>query len=201
MVDEGTGRTESSQHIRRADLLKLGQEFQMALSPIGTVVALLKDSNVEIAGLRRAQKRQTHATWGIMALVLITLGVVGFAVSEVRSNIRRTARIQASVSGNIKALESLSSTTKHMNASVSAAEKRALERPTMQLVPELDPVKAVKAPMKIVIEAPTPTPVERAIPGPSSKDRRMRAVSTPRAPKENSRKPGTYEIPILKESL
>ena len=223
--NDAKAKFDAAQAVRRADLASLGNDFKKALSPITLVVELLKDSNIEMMALSEAQRRQTRATWGTLALMVIMLLGLGVLMLFVHRNSVNTNNIQRSVATNIKILEGLASTAQSTNASVNAAEARALTQPTMHLLPELDPVKAEKAPLKIVIEAPAEPPpkgervgVTEVVPPRVTKSSapKPRAVTAPseyvqvEPPPKKDASPtkkdvaatrSTYEISIPKESL
>ncbi len=179
----------AAQSIRRKDLIDLGNDFTQALKPIATLVEHMKEGNQYTQELRVAVRRQTYAIWGVIVLVVAVLVFLYTVATQVKQNSQDTEDLQKDLTGALEELRDITAVAQETNESVVAAEKRAFMQPTVQLVPELDPEKAKKAPMKLLIETPRELPSNK----PASASRRPRGKS--------ASKSATVEIPISAEAF
>jgi hypothetical protein len=188
-----------SQIIRRQDLVELGDKFTAALLPVATLVQFQQESIHTMerlhAGMEyqaRATRMQTMFLWAVMVTAVVVLCLVYNVANKVEEQSLRMGSIQSQLNSTVDKVQLLSRTTKETNDSVSAAEERARTQPTVQLLPELDPEKAKRAPMKLRIE----TPSEESSP---------KAPSAPPAgsagPSTDAHKGATLEIPISTGTL
>ena len=197
-----------AQVIRRKDLTDLGESFIQALAPVGALVASQQEAvkvmqrlNIAAECQADSTRRQTYAIWGSIFLAFVVLGTLYQVADKLNQQSHRMDEIHQNMADNVKLLKELAVAAQDTNKSVTAAEERAATQPTVQLVPELDPEKAKRAPMKLRIENPTPDVVTPEAPKP---------LVTPAPPKIAAPAPSavlkgpkgaTVEIPIPAESF
>jgi ABC-type transport system involved in cytochrome bd biosynthesis fused ATPase/permease subunit len=182
-------------HVRRKDLVELGDTFKTALAPVSTLVTHIKEQNensVELLNRMDAQARRTDRLqrWMFVntavALAAITiLVVVIFSVRQVVGQVDSTARELREVAASVNSARESAEETKEKVAEVSSAQAA---QSRVELVPETDPEKAEEAPVLVRIVAPSRPPNVRASVGGAS----QKAAEGPEQ---------VVEVPIPKESL
>lgn len=156
---------EGSMFVRRQDLIDLGNTFSAAVRPIEQLMALVREQNDTQrdtnSRVKSTSKQQAKHGWLLLALTvgLITVGAVQIRASVLQS---RTSKQQEEATHDIsQTRKELGELAKEMRGLVAVAKKtkenvddikeeQAVE-PSVQLVPETDPVKAKKSPVKVRI--------------------------------------------------
>lgn len=185
-----------SQVIRRQDLVELADDFKEALKPVGTVIEHVKESNFRYT---RTNSRLKHVTWwlaAVVVLLVLTLGAVlyalytlGVTAKRVDETATRQGNMEQQFQTTATELGKVRTTTEDTQQKMAKAKEREDSKPTVELVPEEDPVKARKSPLKVRVTAPKGS----AVPTPTA------VHVLPRRPAQ--KKPKSVEIPISAEAL
>jgi hypothetical protein len=146
-----------SQVIRRKDLVELGDDFKRALSPITVVISHLERTNKDV----RLTRLLVLLVAALAAVVLVVLFLV---VRQVAGVVQQVEGLHSRGVVAVEELEKLTVAVTQAKASTERVEEASKSQSTLQLVAETDPVRARKAPVKLVIQPPaasTSSPPEK----------------------------------------
>lgn len=198
---------ETSQVIRRKDLVDLGETFKVALSPIAALVETNKEQNTNMSALLHEMQKQSRH------MARIQRWMVGIAVSAVLGIAAHLSALWSLRNITIR-VDSTTTQLDEMAKQVAQAEKAASEarseaqtissvqasQPRVELVPETDPKKAEEAPVRIRVVAPAASVMDISAPPPAS-SKAAKAVSGAVPTPAPARPQVTAEIPIAKGDL
>lgn len=175
-------RVTYSQVIRRQDLIELSANFVRALTPLGTVIEQLAHAHQAVKDVRRVVLLCVILVLLSFLLAVVLLFRMEASMADMETLHRKNealARSVAQATVEIRKTKSVAERT----------EKRAAEQTTVQLVPETDPAKARRSPVKLVIEAAPKDAPERAV-----SEQAGTTHGTPASRDEGAK----YEIPLPK---
>jgi hypothetical protein len=161
-VDEGrSSEFEMTQSIRRRDLHDLGETFATALDPLKQILERMKDLNRTLDSSARQALRFNLYQLAVVVLSVCTLAllVAGYlslkGSYEVLVGHTETLKtLEARVEGQALLLGQLKETAKSTENSVEAVRKEQDMAPHLSLVPETDPAKARRSPLKLLVVPP-----------------------------------------------
>lgn len=184
--------------IRRKDLISLGSTFKQALSPLSKVLEHIKQTSLQYSDvlmhLRFGRRLQLFATLlqiVVLAVMVHSAYLLWQGAKKQDLHLKEQIKIRDRTDKALDQLGKLVETTKETQRTVETEASK----PSVQLVQELDPEKAKKAPMKLVIETESEAP---AAPQPKA------APTTHKKPtskKKAAPKRRSLEIPIPADSL
>ncbi len=170
---------QDSQVIRRSDLVELGKSFADALQPLGALVSHMQESNIRYSNSENSLRAVGHWLKVAVALLCLLLMLQVFfallmlqGVNNQTIAIDKQAAIEQLQTATTAELNRLKASTTVTAEKVTKAEERADSQASLSLVPELDPVKARRSPVKLRITPPVtaavdPEPVASAKPEPA----------------------------------
>lgn len=161
---------EESTLIRRQDLLDLGDTLSAAARPMSQLTNLVREQN-DIQRdtnkyVRVTSKRQANQGWVLLALTIMvaSVAVVQIHASVLQEGARAKqeevvesiAKTQAELDSLTIEMRGLVALTKKTKEGVEDIKEEQADKASVQLVPETDPVKAKKSPVKVRIVPPRP---------------------------------------------
>lgn len=189
---------ETSQVIRRKDLTQLGGTFKESLSPLTSILEHMKGLNARWSASNKQLKRVTWFQLGItvmtltcLVVLLIALRFSWEALELVQEHTNTLGNLEKQFDAQTKKLKELETVAHTTEKKVEQVQEEQDTKPTLELVPETDPVKARRAPVKLRVKAPVrPSPEPKA-----SMPKENPEVSSKQAP------PTMAEIPLSAESF
>jgi len=161
ILEIDTGRPsefEMTQSIRRQDLRDLGTTFSAALKPLTQVLARMKDLNTVLNKSAAQSLRFNLYQLAVIALSILTLCVLAAGYFSLRGSykvlVQHTDTLRAlegQVEGQAKLLKQLRETARSTETTVAAVKKEQDTAPQLSLIPETDPVKARRAPVRLLV--------------------------------------------------
>jgi hypothetical protein len=192
------GLNEESQVLRRRDLQDLGVTFTEALKPLKSVLSEMKGLNVRYASANRQLRHVTRFQLGITLVTLLSLASLVFmlinlwnALGVLEQQAVALGQLQKDVGEQANQLRQLKSTALETKKQVAEVKQEQDEKPQLELVPETDPVKARRAPVKLRVKAPVSPKAPPSMSVPTS----SAGVSSKRAA------PAVAEIPLSTDSF
>lgn len=152
---------EESQIIRRRDISDLSGTFAKLEEPLGELITSMQEQNV---ALKRANRVLTLVVWCL--LVLVVAGVVGIGLHfvgitksyntarRIDESVGKLAEMQKKVEDLVGDVEDVKDTADETKKKVDEVREEQGTKPQLELVPETDPVKARRAPVKLRVKAP-----------------------------------------------
>ena len=158
--------------LRRQDLIDLGEVFKTALAPVGAIVDHMKAQNVTSADLLKQMEQQSARMgrlqrWVVLltltCAVLTTVSLLAAyqltrltaQTDDVSSHMTKTAHRLSTLAADVTKARASVEATREEVAVVSSAQAVATR---VELVPETDPKKARRAPMRVRVVAPAKAP-------------------------------------------
>lgn len=185
---------EESQIIRRKDIADLSNTFAKLEDPLGKLITSMQEQNV---ALKRANRVLTLVVWCL--LVLAVAGVAGIGLhfvgivksyntaGRIDESVNKLADMQKKVEDLVGDVEDVKDTTDETQKKVDEVREEQDAKPQLELVPETDPVKARRAPVKLRVKAPV-----KANPDAGLSGQKTVPSSTP---------PSVAEIPLTTDSF
>lgn len=198
---------ESSQIIRREDLVNLGNAFKSSLSPVGGLVDHVKQQNDNSVLLLEGMKSQArHADrlqrWVLYLTLVISVGILIhlgslYRLTQVSKQVDSTAKKLESVSTAVVSVKKSAEATQAGVEEVSQAQSEASR---VELIPELDPMKAKEAPLRVRVVTPARRRIALKVVDGDASVAAAKSVAMPSEPAPPT--PAvTAEIPIPLERL
>lgn len=152
---------EGTQVIRRRDIKHLGETFKSSLSPLSQTLQHMKELNTNwgISNLRMKKLvlwQLVLLVLSLGSLVMLTMAYqhMKLALEKLTDNALQLQEVQKSLQSNVEELQKVRTSTFNTEVAVEAVKKEQEERPKLELVPETDPVKAVRAPVRLRVLPP-----------------------------------------------
>lgn len=187
-----------SQVLRRQDLADLGGTFKDALRPLKEILDHMRGLNARYAASNRQLRRVTRfqvaislVSASILLVLVVTVGYMWRALDMLESHTTTLGQLEEDVKAQTSELTKVKQTTQQTEERVAKAEEKQDSAPTLELIPETDPVKARRAPVRLRVKA----PAVQAQPVPSTSAGVSSGSSVVVSP------PPVAEIPIAAEPL
>jgi cell division protein FtsB len=152
---------ESLKPPRRQDLLDLGGTFRESLSPLREILDHMRGLNVRYAASNRQLRAVTRFQVVISLLSIVSLSFLvviiislWHALDVLQSHTTALHALEEEVVSQAKNLTQIRDTAKKTEARVAEVREEQDQKPTLELIPETDPVKARRAPVKLRVKAP-----------------------------------------------
>ena len=163
---------ETSQVLRRQDLSDLAGTFREGFKPLREILAERKGLNVRYAASNRHLRSVTRFQIGIsilsaasLGVLVIALGYAWAALELMEQHTEKLYELETQFREQTRKLNDLQDTANHTEQEVAAVKKEQESKPQLELVPETDPEKAKKAPVKLRVKVPTkPDAVQSVLP-------------------------------------
>jgi hypothetical protein len=189
---------ETSQVIRRKDLLTLGSTFKDALLPMKSILEHMKGLNARWSAGNKQMRRLALFQLGVtllslscLVILLIALKYAWASLTLMEQHTDKLGNLEKEFNAQTKQLSELENVAHNTEQKVQEVKEDQDTKPTLELVPETDPVKARRAPVKLRVTAPAkPAPLPKA-----SMPVNEPEVSSKKAP------PTMAEIPLSAESF
>jgi cytoskeletal protein RodZ len=170
---------EAEQTIRRRDLKKLGDTFEKSMRPLCEVLQHMKALNNNWTVSNRQLKHVLRFQLLLLLLSLGSLALLGLAAQHMQQallqladNTEKLQQVQGSVQATVEELRKVRTSTSNTEEVVEAVKKEQDARPQLELVPEPDPVKARRTPVRLrvlpPVQAPLPVPSASLVPSASA---------------------------------
>jgi len=180
---------EGTQVIRRRDVKQLGETFKESLSPLGQILQHMQELNLNWGLSNTRMKRLVlwqvvllGLSLGSLLMLALAYQQMRLALSKLTDNAAQLHEVQVSMQANVEELQKVRTSTFNTEVAVEAVKKEQEERPKLELVPETDPVKAMRAPVRLRVLPPPSAAVPLLAPLSSSGAGGMADPSPPPAP-------------------
>lgn len=155
------GGSEASQLLRRRDLTTLGGTFTESLQPLKEILAEMKGLNLRYSTSNQQLHRVTRFQQGITLVSIVSLMVLLFTVVYVwqalgvlKRHTQTLQELEGKVTAQAAELVQLKGAAMETRQQVAEVKQEQDENLQLELVPETDPVKARKSPVKLQVKAP-----------------------------------------------
>jgi hypothetical protein len=152
---------EKSQVIRRQDIMGLSDTFKESLSPLLQILGHMKELNARWSQSNHVLRRVTAfqlllsgLSLGGLCLMVMTLWYTWRALLLLDEHTAKLGHLEQQFGAHAQQLEALRVTAQSTEVQVAEVREGQEQKAQLELVPETDPVKALRAPVKLRVMAP-----------------------------------------------